>query len=248
MTGVAVVFGLCALSFAAGCVLTAVMLRREQPPEPTPQPALAPAPPAPVSEPQFPPGDYATRPIHRNPVMGFPVALPAPERLRSAPRPAPRPNLVVVPDPVPDSGKPVRQDEVRRMHVVRAEPGPPVRADPVEPATAVAGSVELSSVPAEPVAHGEPVEPVAPADPVVRVETVAPAGMVARVESAVPVGTVVPVETAGSAGSAAETAAPVVEPSKPAEPSAEPRVLQVMAQPEPVVARAFEAARRESNR
>ncbi|MEU4762607.1 hypothetical protein AB0H12_05095 [Actinosynnema sp. NPDC023794] len=142
MSGAAVVFGLCALSFAAGCVLTAVMLRREQPPEPTPQPA--PAVPMPRFEPQFPPEDYATKPIHRNPVVGIPTALPEPDR------PTPRPNLVAVPDPVSHSGKPARQDEVRRMHVVRAEP---------EPATAAVGSTEPSAGTADPGKTAEPADP-----------------------------------------------------------------------------------------
>ncbi|QQQ75332.1 hypothetical protein IOD16_30180 [Saccharothrix sp. 6-C] len=148
MGGVAVVVGSCALSFAAGCVLTAIMLRREQPPEPAAHPV--PAAPAPLFEPRFPPEDYATRPIHRNPVMGFPTALPAPERLRSAPLP-PRPNLVVVPDPVAEGGKSARPDEVRRMHVVRAEPEPQEGADPVDPLVTVDESIEPGAVPAEPV-------------------------------------------------------------------------------------------------
>jgi hypothetical protein len=136
MSGMAVVFGLCALSFAAGCVLTAVMLRREQPPEPTSEPAAAE--PEFLFEPQFPPEEYATKPIHRNPVMGIPTALPASARLR--------PNLVVVPDPAPETGNPEGQDEVRRMHVVRTAPE-------VEPAVEALGPVE----PVEPVA--EPAEP-----------------------------------------------------------------------------------------
>ncbi|MFE9745503.1 hypothetical protein ACFYOT_11405 [Saccharothrix saharensis] len=121
MSGVAFVFGMCALSFAAGCVLTAVMLRREPPPEPRPEPAPAPPPPF---ELRFPPEDYATKPIHRNPVMGLPPALPTQ-------RPA-RPNLVVVPDPKPSAALPVRQDAVRRMHVVRPAPAlvePPGEVD-----------------------------------------------------------------------------------------------------------------------
>ncbi|WP_158843317.1 hypothetical protein [Saccharothrix deserti] len=99
----AVVFGLCALSFAAGCVLTAVMLRRDRTPEPVTDARV------PTMNLRLPPEDYATRPIHRNPVMGIPTALPPPE-------PA-RPTLVLVPDLEPE--EPVRQDEVRRMHVVR---------------------------------------------------------------------------------------------------------------------------------
>ncbi|MEU4739979.1 hypothetical protein AB0G02_05860 [Actinosynnema sp. NPDC023658] len=129
MTELAVVFGLCALSFAAGCVLTAVMLRRDQPPEQAPEPVEDP--PAPRFEPRFPPEEYATRPIHRNPVVGIPTALPAPE-------PA-RPNLVLVPRPHPATGHAVGRDEVR-LHVVRtgAEPetgtGQPEDAAGAEPA------------------------------------------------------------------------------------------------------------------
>ena len=145
MSGVAVVFGLCALSFAAGCVLTAVMLRRDPPPEPAPEPAPAPSPPR--FEAGFPPEEYATRPIHRNPVMGVPVALPAP-------RPA-RPNLVLVPDPKPVAELPVRQDAVRRMHVVRPAPAP------VEPAVAKVGAPAEEPEPTDPVGGTEP-EPAGP--------------------------------------------------------------------------------------
>jgi hypothetical protein len=146
MSGVAVVFGLCALSFAAGCVLTAVMLRRDPPPEPAPEPAAPPPPPR--FEPRLPPDDYATKPIHRNPVMGLPPALPSP-------RPA-RPNLVLVPDPPSGAELPVRQDAVRRMHVVR--PGP----TPVVPAGSAAEGAEAVK-PAEPVA--EPAERATTAEP-----------------------------------------------------------------------------------
>ena len=146
MSGVAVVFGLCALSFAAGCVLTAVMLRREPPPEPAPEPETER--PAPRFEARFPlpSEDYATRPIHRNAVMGLPTALPAPSPTR--------PNLVVVPDPEPTE-LPVRQDAARRMHVVRTGPAPaePSSAEPVGD----------SAQPAVPV--GERAEPAEPVDP-----------------------------------------------------------------------------------
>lgn len=208
MSGVAVVVGLCALSFAAGCVLTAFMLRRDQPPEPVPQPA--PAPPMPLFEPQFPPEDYATKPIHRNPVMGIPTALPAPER------PIPRPNLVAVPDPVSHNGKPARQDEVRRMHVVRTEPADAADVESAEPVPEAAES-------AEPAETAETAE---------RAET---ADLGERTEPADPAETVEPDSEPGS------------EPGS--EASVEPTVIQVVARPEPVVVpRAFEAARRESNR
>ncbi|WP_447009408.1 hypothetical protein [Saccharothrix hoggarensis] len=113
----ALVIGLCALSFAAGCVVTAVMLRRERTPEPEVRPEGPP--PIPDVELRWPPEDYVTKPIHRNPVMGIPTALPPPEPSR--------PTLVVVPDPEPEdeTEEPVRQDEVRRMRVVRDVPDDP---------------------------------------------------------------------------------------------------------------------------
>ncbi|NUT49105.1 MAG: hypothetical protein HOV94_17620 [Saccharothrix sp.] len=120
MAGVAVVFGLCALSFAAGCVLTAVMLRQDPPPDPVREP---PAPPRPAPAPPFPPEDYATKPIHRNPVMGLPTALP----------PSTRPTLALVPDPAPDTPEQAAPETPRRMHVVRAEPAD---QDPPKPTIA----------------------------------------------------------------------------------------------------------------
>ncbi|PSL58351.1 hypothetical protein B0I31_101569 [Saccharothrix carnea] len=215
MSGVAAVFGLCALSFAAGCVLTAIMLRREQPPEPAAEPA--PAPPAPRPEPLFPPQDYATKPIHRNPVMGIPTSLPAP---RSA-----RPNLALVPDPQPGTELPVRQDAVRRMHVVRTGPTPEPLGSPAEgaetaePATEDAEPAGAVVEPAEPAVVTEPAEPVGPA------EAVAEAA-----------GGVEPVAPAESAG-----------PAEPADEPGEPMVIQVPVRSEPV-RRTVEAARRESNR
>lgn len=119
----AVAFGLCALSFAAGCVVTAVMLRREQPPplapevEPPPSPVVAVEPPA---EARWPPEDYVGKPIHRNPVMGLPTALPAPEPTR--------PVLVLVPGLEP--GEPVEPTRVRRMRVVPDPPEPPNEPEP----------------------------------------------------------------------------------------------------------------------
>ena len=120
--GVALVAGLCGLSFAAGCVLTAAVLGRERPPVPAPEPVAAP--PAPTLNLRLPPDDYATKPIHRNPVMGIPTALPAAD--------PPRPALALVPDPGPeqdpgpDPERPVEQDQVRHMRVVRdvSEPEP----------------------------------------------------------------------------------------------------------------------------
>lgn len=99
MTGtVAIVLGLCALSFAAGCVLTAVMLKRgeaepeagaavaqgpapeePEPPEPRSGPAGEPA--GDRLELRWPEDDFATRPIFRNPVVGLPVR-PAPALAR----------------------------------------------------------------------------------------------------------------------------------------------------------------------
>jgi hypothetical protein len=126
VSGVVFVVGLCALAFALGCLLTSVVLRRdrEQPP-----PQAAPTPSttdrstdrltdrfAPMIDLGRLPADYATRPIHRNPVVGIPPALPPSEPSR--------PKLSLVPDPEPDlePEEPVRQDEVRHMHVVRDLP------------------------------------------------------------------------------------------------------------------------------
>lgn len=121
MWGVVYVVGLCALAFAMGCLLMSVVLGRDRG---EPPPRATPAPPAPdpvtsVIDPRRLPEDYATKPIHRNPVMGIPPALPPP---------APRPRLSLVPDPPPDlePGEPVRQDEVRPVHVVRDLPRPAV--------------------------------------------------------------------------------------------------------------------------
>jgi hypothetical protein len=144
MTELAVVFGLCALSFAAGCVLTAVMLRRDQPPEHAPEPVEDP--PAPRFEPRFPPEEYATRPIHRNPVMGLPTALPTPV-------PA-RPNLVLVPRPATE--RPVGRDEVR-LHVVRNGTEPEHRTGP-EPKPGTAAGVEPTGTAPVEATKTEPVQ------------------------------------------------------------------------------------------
>lgn len=117
---VALVVGLCVLSFAAGCALTAVVRRRGRTRVPAPLPAPEPvvAPPAPPMDLRLPPEDYATRPIHRNPVMGIPAALPASEPTR--------PLLSLVPDLDAESEPevPTPQDQVRRMRVVRDAPEP----------------------------------------------------------------------------------------------------------------------------
>ncbi len=85
---VAFVFGLCALSFAAGCVVTAIMLRNTDPAEeqrpqqhPTIPQAETPLPEEP--ELHWPPDDFTSKPIHRNPVMG----LRGPPTLHLAPVP-----------------------------------------------------------------------------------------------------------------------------------------------------------------
>lgn len=124
VSGVVFVVGLCALAFALGCLLTSVVLRRdrEQPP-----PQAAPTPSTtdrtdptdrftPMIDLRRLPADFATRPIHRNPVMGIPPALPPSEPSR------PRLSLVPDPEPDPEPEEPVRQDEVRHMHVVRDTP------------------------------------------------------------------------------------------------------------------------------
>ncbi|QFZ22884.1 hypothetical protein [Saccharothrix syringae] len=110
---VAFVIGACALSFAAGCVLTAVMLRRE-PPEPEVGPAPGPAAGREPRELRWPPEDYVSRPIHRNPVIGLPTVPPE--------RKPTRPVLALVPDV--EVEEPVVLDRVRRMHVVPALPEP----------------------------------------------------------------------------------------------------------------------------
>ncbi|WP_367136100.1 hypothetical protein [Saccharothrix sp. HUAS TT1] len=232
---VAVVFGLCALSFAGGCVLTAIMLRRDAPPEPESEPA--PEPPAPRVEPPWPPQDYATKPIHRNPVVGFPTALPSPP---------PRPNLVLVPDPRPETERPVRLDEVRRMHVVR---------EGSEPATSLLSHAETTELPAltalaelpEPDNGTVPAQPTAPdgrIKPPAPDEQVAPtaldgqvelAALDGQVEPTTPDGRVVPTSLNGQV----EPTSPdgQVEPASPGQPSAsaEPVLIQVPAQPEPVL-------------
>ncbi|MCS7480117.1 hypothetical protein ACFFQW_07200 [Umezawaea endophytica] len=106
---VAFVFGLCALSFAAGCVVTAVMLRNPDPEEAAPEP---PAPPEPVPVPVpplrllLPPDAFAEKPIHRNPVVGLPALVKLDHDT-----PTPDPTFTGVFDP-PPARLPVPADEV----------------------------------------------------------------------------------------------------------------------------------------
>lgn len=177
MSGVAVVFGLCALSFAAGCVLTAYMLRRE--PEPPAPPVAAPE--VPQVELKldvvWPPEDYATKPIHRNPVMGLPVTERPTEPARPAltlvpdlqpvvDEPAPRP-LEVVPEPADDPEPAAEPDDAPEPVVVEvpARPEPVLVELPEQPEPVVVELPEpepepglVAEVPAQP----EPVEPVRP--------------------------------------------------------------------------------------
>lgn len=146
MSGAVVfVFGLCALSFAAGCGLTAYLLRRE------PEPVAPPAPAVPDVEVKldvvWPPEDYATKPIHRNPVMGLPVT----ERPAEPVRPA----LTLVPDLDPVLKDPEPEPEVTPEPVVVEVPAQPepvvVELPEPEPAPA-------PEVPAQPVHLPDPAE------------------------------------------------------------------------------------------
>lgn len=130
---VAFVFGLCALSFAGGCVLTAVMLRREPEPVPEPEPVVEAAEQS-AAQVRWPPEDYGAKPIHRNPVLGLPEVPPAT-------RPA-RPALALVPHPE----GPSKQDRVRRMRLVREAPAvaEPVPPDPACTGPAVDGAPSRS--------------------------------------------------------------------------------------------------------
>jgi hypothetical protein len=98
---VAFVFGLCALSFAAGCVLTVVMLRRSESAEEVPAQIAEPPVAAPVEEQgeqpalRWPTEDFTAKPIHRNPVVGF-VGVPSVEPARAPVV------LELVPDPEPE--------------------------------------------------------------------------------------------------------------------------------------------------
>ncbi|GAA0263290.1 hypothetical protein GCM10010492_75440 [Saccharothrix mutabilis subsp. mutabilis] len=170
---VAFVFGLCALSFAAGCVLTAYMLRRE--PEPETPPAVAPEPP-PVElklDVVWPPEDYATKPIHRNPVLGLPVT----ERPAEPARPA----LTLVPDLQPVVDEP----EPRPLEVV-PEPAAEIEAEPAPEPVVVAVPAQPEPVVVELPEREPVVEVPAQPEPVV-VELPEPvAGVPARPEPAEP--------------------------------------------------------------
>lgn len=74
---VAFVFGLCALSFAAGCVVTAIMLRPSSSEEDVRPPVepVVPAPPPEQPEVRLLAEDLGTKPIHRNPVVSRPVPV-----------------------------------------------------------------------------------------------------------------------------------------------------------------------------
>ncbi|XVV02382.1 hypothetical protein ACQPW3_34210 [Actinosynnema sp. CA-248983] len=174
---VAFVFGLCALSFAAGCVLTAYMLRREPEPERPP----APAPELPPVELKldvvWPPEDYATKPIHRNPVMGLPVT----ERPAEPARPA----LTLVPElePVVDEPEPeaAEPDIAPGLDIA---PEPEAEAEAAEPEAAEPEAAEPEAAEpeaAEPeAAEPEAAEPEA-AEPVVGESEVAPEPVVVEV-------------------------------------------------------------------
>jgi len=178
----AFVFGLCALSFAGGCVVTAIMLRRADPAEEVvrtvPDPA-EPAPPTPVeSRPvlDWPPDDVAAKPIHRNPVVGLPAPAAldevlvnsAPAALALAPDPTftgmvetpPAPWLTLAPEP---AAPPV---------LVAVEPLADQEDEPTEPETMFvsrSGLVTEATPPSDP----EPVEETeaeADAEPVVELE------------------------------------------------------------------------------
>ncbi|GAA1336510.1 hypothetical protein [Saccharothrix algeriensis] len=177
---VAFVFGLCALSFAAGCVLTACMLRREpEPPEPEP---VAERPEPPRLDLRWPPEDYATKPIHRNPVVGLPLSAPPAEQVRPA--------LTLVPSPDAGDGEETaageddragqeREDEVRLTADAHAgvegcgapAAEPPARRESEAP-------VEPAPVPPAPV-DGAPAPPGADAEPPLRVLPAVPESAVA---------------------------------------------------------------------
>lgn len=74
---VAFVFGLCALSFAAGCVVTAIMLRPSNSEEDVRPPVepVVPAPPPEQPEVRLLAEDLGTKPILRNPVVSRPVPV-----------------------------------------------------------------------------------------------------------------------------------------------------------------------------
>ncbi|WP_433264349.1 hypothetical protein ACQPZF_34800 [Actinosynnema sp. CS-041913] len=132
-------------------MLTAFMLRREPEAEPAPPPA-----PAPRAEPRLdfrrPPEDYATKPIHRNPVMGLPVSAP--------PAVESRPALALVPDPAPvvEPGTSVEPEPAAVS--VESEPAEsePVDSELVDSGPAESGPVDSDLVKPELVGP-EPAEP-----------------------------------------------------------------------------------------
>jgi len=165
---VAFVFGLCALSFAAGCVVTAFMLRRPEPgDEPAPVLEQAWPEPAPRTEQlelRWPSEDFVSKPIHRNPVVGFAV-VPEPEAepepvAEVVPEPEPEPEPEPVAEVVPES-EPEPEPEV----VAVVEPVPVVEPEPEpEPVMAQAPVAEPAPEP-EPVPAPAPEPEVKPAAP-----------------------------------------------------------------------------------
>ncbi|CCH34488.1 hypothetical protein ABZ816_37695 [Actinosynnema sp. NPDC047251] len=145
---IAFVFGLCALSFAAGCALTAYMFRRAPVPEPAPAPA--PVREEPKLDLHWPPDDYATKPIHRNPVMGLPISAPPAEPTRPALTLVPA-LASVVEDPLtePDDVEPVVDEpaavELDAIELDVVEPVPVARV--VEPEAVVELEVVEESAP-----------------------------------------------------------------------------------------------------
>jgi hypothetical protein len=152
---VAFVFGLCALSFAAGCVVTAIMLRASAPEEEVVRPPAEPAAPAP--RPEQPElrllvEDFSAKPIHRNPVVGLP-ALTALE-----PEPAPDPAFARVVDP---PGPPTGDGRVELVEEVdeladevpeQVDAGPLPDDDSAADGSVADGSVADDSAPDESVA------------------------------------------------------------------------------------------------
>ncbi|PRY42826.1 hypothetical protein [Umezawaea tangerina] len=116
---VAFVFGLCALSFAVGCVVTAVMLRGEEAvPEVVPAPVVV-----------WPPEGGGERPVHRNPVVGVEFEGPLASVIELVPVPevvgVVGPEFEFEPVELPDFEEPgFEEAEVR---VVVSLPEQPVR-------------------------------------------------------------------------------------------------------------------------
>ncbi|MEO6082729.1 MAG: hypothetical protein ABIQ18_06445 [Umezawaea sp.] len=123
---VAFVFGLCALSFAAGCVVTAIMLRASVAEEETAPPQADPIPLAPQPEQlelRWPDDHFTSKPIHRNPVVSrpTPAALDLADRAEVADRVEVVEEVDELADEVPElqperlaaDGEPVIVPEVR---------------------------------------------------------------------------------------------------------------------------------------